>query len=101
MAWPAACCWRPPRSARGRWPRRVSLAAVVADDGLAAQAWASAERIAALAPEAARLNKQTLRACRQAAGGAPQAVSDPYAYAAGAEHREGISAFLEKRTPRF
>ncbi len=77
------------------------LAAVVADDGLAAQAWASVERIAALAPGAARLNKQTLRACRQGGGGGPQALSDPYAYAAGAEHREGIAAFLEKRPPQF
>ncbi len=77
------------------------LAAVVADDGLAAQARASVERIAALAPGAARLNKQTLRACRQGGGIVLQAGSDPYAYAAGAEHREGIAAFLEKRPPQF
>ncbi len=55
-----------------------------------------AQRIASLAPQAARLNKQTMRYC--AAG---TAKPDPYAYAASAEHQEGISAFLEKRKPRF
>ena len=29
------------------------------------------------------------------------AMPDPYGYAATAEHREGIAAFLEKRKPRF
>lgn len=77
------------------------LAAVVADGDLAAHAWASAERIAALAPQAARLNKRTLRACRQPGGDGMQAGPDPYAYASGAEHREGIAAFLEKRVPKF
>lgn len=55
-----------------------------------------AQRIASLAPQAARLNKQTMRYC--AAG---TVMPDPYAYAASAEHQEGISAFLEKRKPRF
>ncbi|TQF08452.1 enoyl-CoA hydratase/isomerase family protein, partial [Myxococcus llanfairpwllgwyngyllgogerychwyrndrobwllllantysiliogogogochensis] len=78
------------------------LAAVVADGALDAHAWAGAERIVALAPQAARLNKRTLRACRQPGNGdGMQAAPDPYAYAAGAEHREGIAAFLEKRAPRF
>lgn len=49
-------------------------------------------RIAALAPQAARMNKRTLR-------GSPSA--DPYAYAGSAEHREGIEAFLAKRAPSF
>lgn len=51
-----------------------------------------AARISQLAPQAARINKQTLAAHQN-----PQ----PYAYAPSAEHREGISAFLDKRKPVF
>lgn len=51
------------------------------------------ERIASLAPQAARLNKQVFRAL--AAGREPD---DPYGYAAGDEHRAGIAAFLDKRS---
>jgi enoyl-CoA hydratase len=53
-------------------------------------------RIARLAPQAARLNKQTLRAAPGAAGN-----GNAYAYASLAEHREGITAFLAKRPPVF
>ena len=56
-----------------------------------------AGRLAALAPQAARMNKQTLRAW---AGGI-QVAQDPYAYATSSEHREGITAFIEKRKPLF
>ena len=85
---------------------------------LVADALATACRIAALAPGAARLNKQTLRAWKvppAQAGIAPAAIekiadavlaagspaTDPYAYADSAEHREGIAAFLAKRPPVF
>jgi hypothetical protein len=70
-----------------------------------------------LAPKAARLNKQTLRALnppivqtnRSQTASETVAIDDPvanllagaYAYASSAEHREGISAFLEKRLPSF
>lgn len=95
------------------------LTRTVADGQITAQALAAAHRIAALAPQAARLNKQTLRAisapvqplapvqCAQAAtetiasGTTPLNASDPYAYADSAEHQEGIAAFLAKRQPRF
>ena len=103
------------------------LTRTVADGDTANAAGAMAQRIAALAPQAARLNKQTLRAfsvqygpqtqvdCAQVAintiANAESPVdcaaaqsplpADPYAYADSAEHREGIAAFLEKRTPRF
>ncbi len=93
---------------------RGFLSRVVADEALAREdALASACRIAALAPGAARLNKQTLRALK---GPQPTAHTldrqggtaidshhhpDPYAYADSAEHREGITAFLEKRPPVF
>jgi enoyl-CoA hydratase len=75
---------------------RGFLHQVVPDGGLAAQAQARCDRIMALAPGAARLNKQTLRALH-----AGQPVPEAYDYAPGAEHREGITAFLEKRKPAF
>lgn len=63
---------------------------------LAQQLERTVQRIAALAPQAARLNKQAMRSLH--AGVAP---SEPYAYAPSAEHREGISAFLAKRPANF
>lgn len=68
-----------------------------------AEAVASACRIAALAPGAARLNKQTMRALKGVPPADPLSghAPDPYAYADSAEHREGITAFLEKRPPVF
>lgn len=90
---------------------RGFIGTVVEDTALAAAAEASARRIAALAPQAARHNKQILRALLAAPLGAAQALagqglhgapgSDVYAYADGAEHREGIAAFLGKRAPEF
>ena len=75
---------------------RGFLHQVVPNAGLAMQAQARCDRIMALAPGAARLNKQTLRALH-----AGQPVPQAYDYAPGAEHREGITAFLEKRKPAF
>ena len=90
---------------------RGFLSRVVADDMVATEALGSAMRIAALAPGAARLNKQVLRALKMppAPDGKAQAAiemivngpHDPYAYADSAEHREGITAFLAKRPPVF
>ncbi len=80
------------------------LSQVLADAELAGTARTRALRIAALAPQAARLNKQTLRALLSEAGTeAPDKPVDDasYAYADSAEHREGIQAFLEKRKPCF
>jgi enoyl-CoA hydratase/carnithine racemase len=56
------------------------------------------ERVQALAPQAARQKKQTLRALSRAE---QSDSADCYAYASSGEHREGISAFLQKRKPRF
>jgi enoyl-CoA hydratase/carnithine racemase len=62
----------------------------------------------ALAPQAARLNKQALRTLALQPlpsgvsgqdGGAQASVA--YGYADSTEHREGIGAFLEKRKPVF
>ncbi|MBV7429223.1 MULTISPECIES: enoyl-CoA hydratase/isomerase family protein [unclassified Acidovorax] len=90
---------------------RGFLSRVVADDRTATEAVGSAQRIAALAPQAARMNKQTFRALKVPVAPAVNAqsaikdiandVPDPYAYADSAEHREGITAFLEKRAPVF
>ena len=82
-------------------------------DELAPYCLQRAQAIVALAPQAARLNKQTLRHIKSAlqavdsAGAAPDLIanqattSDAYAYADSAEHREGIAAFLAKRPPAF
>ena len=74
------------------------LGPVVAAEQLDAVVQDTAEKVAALSPLAARLNKQAMRSLAQ--GGVP-AVAQPYAYADDAEHREGIHAFLEKRKPQF
>ncbi|WP_210546294.1 enoyl-CoA hydratase/isomerase family protein [Rhodoferax sp. PAMC 29310] len=87
------------------------LSQVVAGEQLNAQAQALAERVVSLAPQAARLNKQTIRVPNQPlalvlpAGEAIDLVvnqtPNPYAYADSAEHREGVMAFLQKRKPVF
>ena len=77
--------------------QRGFLNRVVADADVAAQALHSARRIAALAPQAARLNKQMLR--KLSAGHGHN--DDAYRYADSPEHREGINAFLQKRQPAF
>lgn len=79
---------------------RGFLSRVVEPDLLDADAQGTALRIASLAPGAARLNKQTLRALGPG-DGAASGPADPYAYADSAEHREGIAAFLAKRSPLF
>lgn len=93
--------------------RQGFLARVVAPQLLQDEALATARRIAALAPQAARMNKRTLRALHErkvppvhentglAARQSIAIEADPYAYADSAEHREGITAFLQKRAPVF
>ncbi len=76
---------------------RGFLNRVAADNEVPAEALASAQRVAALAPQAARLNKQALRALARG----ETALTHAYRYADSGEHREGIAAFLEKRKPVF
>lgn len=96
--------------------QRGFLSRVVADVDLPTLTQATVQRICQLAPQAARLNKQTLRALNtplvldsRASSATTNEADDPiksllngaYAYADSVEHREGIAAFLEKRRPRF
>ena len=90
---------------------RGFLQRVVPDAQLRQEAQATAERIAALSPQAAKLNKQFLRAffnknsplagIKPAQSAINSIPTDSYAYANSAEHREGISAFLAKRAAQF
>lgn len=59
-------------------------------------------RMVALAPQAARMNKATLRALAERGPAAlPALVHTAYDYADTAEHREGVGAFMQKRPARF
>ena len=69
-------------------------------DDVAAEAWATAQRIAALPIDVARANKRTLRQLRPSPSTA-NARRGHFDYAPAAFHREGIRAFLERRAPRF
>lgn len=68
--------------------------------GLQAQLERTVARITGLAPQAARMTKQLLRALAEGDAQAP-VLQKPYAYADSAEHREGIAAFIAKRIPQF
>ena len=97
--------------------QRGFLSRVAADVDLPTLVQASVQRICQLAPQAARLNKHTFRALNQALSLMDKAqvatnsiayetpvtelMNTAYAYADSAEQREGITAFLEKRPPRF
>jgi enoyl-CoA hydratase/carnithine racemase len=79
--------------------QRGFLSRVVADVDLRELTLASVQRICQLAPQAARLNKQMLRALTEDA--LPAMIATAYDYADSPEQREGITAFLDKRQPAF
>jgi enoyl-CoA hydratase/carnithine racemase len=83
--------------------QRGFLNRVVAASALEAAVLLCADRIGQLAPEAARMNKQTFRALAPVsiAQAATDLIANAYRYASSAEHREGVTAFMEKRPPRF
>jgi enoyl-CoA hydratase len=91
--------------------QRGFLNRVVADAEVASSAMQSVNRILALAPQAARLNKQTFRRLNKsiavvliadvAINSIVNSTDNSYAYAESAEHREGISAFIAKRKPQW
>ncbi|MES2944579.1 MAG: enoyl-CoA hydratase/isomerase family protein [Pseudomonadota bacterium] len=60
------------------------------------------DRICKLAPGAARMNKQSFRVLAPVLSRpAADLMASAYQYADSAEHREGISAFVQKRPPQF
>jgi enoyl-CoA hydratase len=79
---------------------RGLVSRVVDDAAVAAEAQAACARIAALSPQAQRLNKRSLR---QLAAGGPSAAQrhEHFGYADSPEHREGLAAFVQKRPARF
>jgi len=80
--------------------QRGFLNQVVPQEELAKAVEERLEGMSRLAPQAARINKQTFRAL--VLGDQTSMGSlDSYRYADGAEHREGIEAFLAKRPPQF
>lgn len=86
--------------ARAAWERGL-VTRVVPDDHVAAEASLAAERMALLSPQALRLNKRMLREFATPAISSAGQRAPHYAYADSAEHREGLAAFNQKRTPRF
>ncbi len=90
--------------------QRGFLNRVLADADVARDAAQTAQRIAALAPQAARLNKRAFRqlqvqnwplARMEYAQATTNLIANAYRYAASQEHREGVTAFIEKRKPAF
>jgi enoyl-CoA hydratase/carnithine racemase len=74
---------------------------VVEVDQLEAEVRRVAENIAGLSPQAMRLNKRVLRAFARPTFSEPADRAAHYAYADSDEHREGLSAFIEKRPAKF
>jgi enoyl-CoA hydratase/carnithine racemase len=78
---------------------RGFLHRVTGDAQLTEEIARTVQRVTALAPRAARLNKQALRALQPDVPAALLATA--YAYADSPEHREGIAAFMAKRPAAF
>ncbi|MNN60667.1 enoyl-CoA hydratase [compost metagenome] len=69
---------------------------------LAAEVDAAVRRITAGAPAAARINKATIhRLAPMPAPLSPAELDAHFAYAQGADHAEGVVAFLARRPPQF
>lgn len=87
------------------------LSRVVPDAELGREVLAAQRHVRTLAPQAARMNKQTMRSLQSTSRGGPRAANgaDPlqalaasaYDYARSPEHREGVAAFIAKRRPCF
>lgn len=78
------------------------LTRVVPDAEVHAEAYLAASRIASAAPLAQRINKRLLRRLSFDAAPLTEAEwDDSFSYADSRDHHEGVTAFLEKRKPRF
>lgn len=88
-------------SAQEAYEKRL-LTRVVGDAEVYAEATATARRIAAGAPLAARQHKQLVRRLTAAAS-APSANEwrENFAFLDSADYREGLAAFFDKRPPNF
>jgi enoyl-CoA hydratase/carnithine racemase len=90
---------------------RGFISRVLEGSALAADVHATAQRIAGLAPLAARANKQIIRALinplesvyppEKSCHSMAVQLNSPFAYASSHEHKEGIQAFINKRIPCF
>ncbi|MBK6632414.1 MAG: enoyl-CoA hydratase/isomerase family protein [Betaproteobacteria bacterium] len=75
---------------------------VVADEAVETEAYATAHRIAAGAPLAARAHKQLVRRLTAVPQGLTfEETKASFAFLDSEDYREGLAAFLEKRSPRF
>ena len=74
---------------------------VVADDQVEAEAMKSANSIAEGAPLVARWHKQFIRRLTYEARLSPEEWAEGFACFDTADYREGVAAFLAKRTPKF
>ena len=90
--------------------QRGFLSRVCQASALAKDVHDASKRICNLAPAAARQNKRTFRSNQSLATGfvdrlamysVAGSTADDYQYADSAEHREGVTAFIEKRAPIF
>ena len=83
--------------------QRGFLNAVCTDADLGPAVQTYVDRIGQLAPNAAAMNKQCFSALAQSARAqaASEIIANAYQYADSHEHREGVTAFIEKRSPKF
>lgn len=76
------------------------LNAVLPDTAVASEVTRRAAGVSKLGPQATRMNKQALKVLMNH-GLTERLLRDAYGFADTPEHREGIAAFIEKRSPVF